>query len=171
MRIAAQLRSALVAVKLGPEMATMKDLLSSPYGLAAFITLLLLLDAAATAALLFKAARREDIQEVDFENLTSAEKKVRGKDSKYHFSRNFERMDVGAPPVASLTINGKGEAVLTTCTIGDNCTSTPVVLFTLRTKIISNPDATQQTCDALRVALIWSRRKSMTVEECVNRKN
>ena len=102
----------------------MNDLLSTLYGLEALIIFFLLLDVAGTAAVLFKAARDEDIQEVDFEGLISAKTKVRVKDSKCHFSRNFETSDCRAPAAAGLTIGGKGQAVLTTCAIGDDCMST-----------------------------------------------
>ena len=40
----------------------MNDVLSTPYGLAAFITILLLPDAAVTAARLFKAVSRENLK-------------------------------------------------------------------------------------------------------------
>jgi hypothetical protein len=47
----------------------MDDVLVTPYGLAAFITLLLLPDAALTATRLLKAVRRENLKESRFRTL------------------------------------------------------------------------------------------------------
>jgi citrate lyase synthetase len=69
----------------------MSEVLSTPYGMAVFITLLLLPDVAATTALVSKAVKRKTLHEVDFEDCAcllpdQSQKIMPFKDSKYHLA-------------------------------------------------------------------------------------